>query len=217
MKAAVKIPVTVKCRIGIDEQDPEAALDTITRTVVAAGADALIVHARKAWLAGLSPKENRDMPPLDYDRVYRLKRAWPDLDDFDQRRRWKSSRRLRASFACRRRDDGPRGLSGAVAAAECRPRYIRRSHRRSHRRRTRRAHSFRISNVKLRAGTRLHAIARHTLGLFHGMPGARAYRRYLGDRRRQARRECKNVRGGVGACRRAPRSFQSRQSGGRRS
>src|SRR2546425_12413233 len=75
MKRAVKIPVTVKCRIGIDGQDPEVALDVLTRGVVAAGADALVVHARKAWLNGLSPKENRDIPPLDYDRVYRLKSA----------------------------------------------------------------------------------------------------------------------------------------------
>ena len=79
MKAAVAMPVTVKCRIGIDEQDPEESLDTLTRMVVAAGVDALIVHARKAWLDGLSPKENRDIPPLDYDRVYRLKRAYPAL------------------------------------------------------------------------------------------------------------------------------------------
>src|SRR4051812_16700996 len=79
MKAAVKIPVTVKCRIGIDDQDPEIALDALARGVVAAGADALIVHARKAWLNGLSPKENRDIPPLDYDRVYRLKAAWPNV------------------------------------------------------------------------------------------------------------------------------------------
>src|SRR4249920_537801 len=69
MKAAVRIPVTVKCRIGIDEQDPEAALEELTRAVKAARADALIVHARKAWLSGLSPRENRDIPPLDYDRV----------------------------------------------------------------------------------------------------------------------------------------------------
>src|SRR5712691_2905351 len=75
IKHAVKIPVTVKCRIGIDDQDPETALDTMARGVVAAGADALVVHARKAWLNGLSPKENRDIPPLDYDRVYRLKAA----------------------------------------------------------------------------------------------------------------------------------------------
>ena len=79
MKRAVRVPVTVKCRIGIDDQDPEIALDTLARNVVAAGADALVVHARKAWLNGLSPKENRDIPPLDYDRVYRLKAAMPDV------------------------------------------------------------------------------------------------------------------------------------------
>src|SRR5947199_1607965 len=79
MKRAVKIPVTVKCRIGIDEQDPEVALDTLARGVIAAGTDALIVHARKAWLNGLSPKQNRDIPPLDYARVYRLKAALPDV------------------------------------------------------------------------------------------------------------------------------------------
>src|SRR3979411_799755 len=79
MKRAVKIPVTVKCRIGIDDQDPEIALDALARGVIAAGSDALIVHARKAWLNGLSPKENRDIPPLDYDRVYRLKAALPGV------------------------------------------------------------------------------------------------------------------------------------------
>src|ERR1700759_2107510 len=79
LKAAGAIPVTVKCRIGIDNQAPEESLDTLTRAVVAARVDALIVHARKAWLDGLSPKENRDIPPLDYDRVYRLKRAHPQV------------------------------------------------------------------------------------------------------------------------------------------
>src|SRR5262245_39099736 len=79
MKASVRVPVTVKCRIGIDEQDPEAALETLTSAVERAGVDALIVHARKAWLQGLSPRENRDVPPLDYDRVDRLKAAHPTL------------------------------------------------------------------------------------------------------------------------------------------
>ncbi|PRD41594.1 tRNA dihydrouridine(20/20a) synthase DusA [Phyllobacterium phragmitis] len=73
MKSAVDISVTVKCRIGVDDQDPEVALDTLAHGVIDAGADALWVHARKAWLQGLSPKENRDIPPLDYNRVYRLK------------------------------------------------------------------------------------------------------------------------------------------------
>src|SRR5438270_4935685 len=79
MKRAIAIPVTVKCRIGIDDQEPEAALDALARGVIAAGAAALIVHARKAWLNGLSPNENRDIPPLDYNRVYRLKASLPDL------------------------------------------------------------------------------------------------------------------------------------------
>src|SRR6476660_9882993 len=79
MKAAVAIPVTVKCRLGIDDQDPETALDALTASVMAAGVDALIVHARKAWLEGLSPKENREVPPLDYERVFRLQRAYPAL------------------------------------------------------------------------------------------------------------------------------------------
>lgn len=73
MKQAVNIPVTVKCRIGVDEQDSDDILDTLSQNVWNAGCDALWVHARKAWLKGLSPKENRDIPPLDYDRVYRLK------------------------------------------------------------------------------------------------------------------------------------------------
>lgn len=79
MKAASHVPVTVKCRIGVDDQDPEVALDALAERVLDAGADALWVHARKAWLQGLSPKENRDIPPLDYDRVYRLKQKYPDV------------------------------------------------------------------------------------------------------------------------------------------
>src|SRR5882724_12383605 len=79
MKAQVAVPVTVKCRIGIDAQDPEEALETFARAVERAGVDGLIVHARKAWLKGLSPRQNRDVPPLDHGRVHRLKAAHPDL------------------------------------------------------------------------------------------------------------------------------------------
>ena len=79
MKAVAKVPVTVKCRIGVDEQDPEQALPELMNRVLDAGADAIWIHARKAWLKGLSPKENRDIPPLDYERVYRLKAAHPRL------------------------------------------------------------------------------------------------------------------------------------------
>ena len=80
------MPVTVKCRIGVDEQDPGPALDALAQSVWQAGADALWVHARKAWLEGLSPKENRDIPPLDYDRVRRLKRENPEsIHRFERR------------------------------------------------------------------------------------------------------------------------------------
>lgn len=80
MKAAAgDVPVTVKCRIGVDEQDPEIALSALADAVLQAGADAIWVHARKAWLEGLSPKENRDVPLLDYDRVYRLKKDYPNV------------------------------------------------------------------------------------------------------------------------------------------
>ncbi|WP_375650315.1 tRNA dihydrouridine(20/20a) synthase DusA [Bartonella sp. OT172YNZD] len=77
MKREVTIPVTIKCRIGVDEQDEELALDLLANQVWNAGCDALWIHARKAWLQGLSPKENRDIPPLNYERVYKLKRKYP--------------------------------------------------------------------------------------------------------------------------------------------
>jgi tRNA-dihydrouridine synthase A len=178
MKAAVSIPVTVKCRIGIDEQDPEESLDTLTRTVVAAGADALIVHARKAWLDGLSPRENRDIPPLDYDRVYRLKRAYPDLDislnggiaTVEQ-----AATHLphvdgvmigRAAYEEPWQLLGvdplmygvPAPLASGKEAIEAFLPYVER---------------------ELARGTRLHSMTRHILGLFHGVPGARAFRRHI--------------------------------------
>jgi tRNA-dihydrouridine synthase A len=178
MKAAVAVPVTVKCRLGVDEQDPEEALDAMARAVEAAGADALIVHARKAWLAGLSPRENRDIPPLDYDRVHRLKRSYPRLEvvlNGGLRDLAEAQRQLaqvdgvmmgRAAYQepWRLLAVDPL-LFGAVApaatpreAAEALLPYIER---------------------ELAQGTRLHAIVRHVLGLFHGVPGARAFRRHL--------------------------------------
>jgi tRNA-dihydrouridine synthase A len=178
MKAAVSIPVTVKCRIGIDEQDPEESLDTLTRNVVAAGVDALIVHARKAWLDGLSPRENRDIPPLDYDRVYRLKRAWPalhisinggivgvdaaakHLDHVDGvmmgRAAYQEPWRLLQVDPLIYGAAAP-FESGKAALAAFIP-YV---------------------ESELAQGTRLHAMTRHVLGLFHGVPGARAFRRHI--------------------------------------
>ena len=178
MKHATRVPVTVKCRIGIDRQDPEQALEAFAEAVEQAGVDALIVHARKAWLDGLSPRENRDVPPLDYDRVYRLKIAHPGLHvvlnggiaDLGQTERhlarldgvmmgraaYQDPWRLLAVdpqlFGRPARFDTPK------AAAEALIPYIER---------------------ELARGTRLHAITRHLLGLFRGVPGARAFRRHL--------------------------------------
>ena len=178
MKAAVRIPVTVKCRIGIDEQDPEVSLDAFTRAVAAAGADALIVHARKAWLDGLSPKENRDIPPLDYDRVYRLKRANPHLEiainggiasvaaAADHLAHVDGVMMGRAAYQDPWRlltvdaelFGAPAPFSTPKEAALALVPYIER---------------------EVARGARLHAITRHLVGLFHAVPGARAFRRYL--------------------------------------
>jgi tRNA-dihydrouridine synthase A len=180
MKRAVKIPLTVKCRIGIDDQDPEIALDALARAVVAAGADAVIVHARKAWLNGLSPKQNRDIPPLDYDRVYRLKAALPDVPIIINggigsvaeakqhlahvdgvmlgRAAYQEPWRLIDVDAEIFGEAVPRRSMKDVFAAMM-P-YIAR---------------------ELESGTRLHAITRHFVGAFHGVPGARAFRRHLAD------------------------------------
>jgi tRNA-dihydrouridine synthase A len=178
MKAAVSVPVTVKCRIGIDDQDPEQALDTLTRAVVAAKVDVLIVHARKAWLKGLSPKENREIPPLDYDRVYRLKRAWPGLPVILNggvasveeaqahlahmdgvmmgRAAYQEPWRLIAVDPLI--FEAPPPVATPKEAVEALFPYIAR---------------------ELARGARLHSITRHLHGLFHAVPGARAFRRHL--------------------------------------
>src|SRR6201991_1683229 len=180
MKQAVKIPVTVKCRIGIDDQDPELALDTLARGVVAAGSNALIVHARKAWLSGLSPKENRDIPPLDYNRVYRLKQAMPDvpiiinggigsiaearahLSHVDGvmlgRAAYQEPWRLLSVDADIFGEAAPHATM--QDALEAMMPYI---------------------EQQLARGTRLHAITRHFVGAFHAVPGARAFRRHLAE------------------------------------
>jgi tRNA-dihydrouridine synthase A len=180
MKRAVAVPVTVKCRIGIDDQDPEFALDRLASAVVASGCDALIVHARKAWLNGLSPKENRDIPPLDYDRVYRLKRAMPNvpviinggiagideakahLEHVDGvmlgRAAYQEPWRL---LSVDRELFGEAGPHATMQdALEAMAPYI---------------------EQQLSRGMRLHAITRHFVGAFHAVPGARAFRRHLAE------------------------------------
>lgn len=178
MKAAVAIPVTVKCRIGIDRQDPEIALEALTQAVRQAGIDALIVHARKAWLDGLSPRENRDIPPLDYDRVYRLKRAHPDLHI--------SINGGVASIEAARRHlehvDG--AMMGRAAYQEpwqllaADPQLFGADAPFATARQALEAF-FPYIERELAEGTRLHSITRHLLGLFRSVPGARAFRRHI--------------------------------------
>jgi tRNA-dihydrouridine synthase A len=178
MKAAVDVPVTVKCRIGIDQQDPEVALETFTAAVEAAGADALIVHARKAWLKGLSPRENRDIPPLDYDVVFHLKAAHPRLPIVLNG----GIATVEAAQACRSRLDG--AMMGRAAYQEpwrllaVDPLVFGAAAPFASAREAAQALTPYIER-ELGRGVRLHSITRHLHGLFHAVPGARAFRRHL--------------------------------------
>ena len=177
MKAAVSVPVTVKCRLGVDEQDPEAALDALADAALAAGTDGIWVHARKAWLEGLSPKQNRDVPPLDYDRVYRLKQRLPDafiginggiatLDEAESHLAHVDGVMLgRAAYHTPAMlADVDRRFFGGQSGPE--------------------PHDVVVAMLpaiaaELARGTHLSHITRHMLGLFHGVPGARSWRRIL--------------------------------------
>ena len=180
MKRAVGIPVTVKCRLGIDDQDPEVALDALARSVVDAGADALIVHARKAWLNGLSPKENRDIPPLDYDRVYRLKAAMPDVPIIING----GIGDLAAAKQHFAHVDGV--MLGRAAYQEpwrlltVDPELFGEAPPHTTMKDVLEAMTPYIES-ELAQGTRLHSITRHFVGAFHGVPGARAFRRHLAE------------------------------------
>jgi tRNA-dihydrouridine synthase A len=178
MRASVSIPVTVKCRIGVDDQDPEVALPTLVDACAAAGITTFAVHARKAWLEGLSPKENREVPPLDYDIVYRLKRDKPQLtillnggvatlDDVEAHLRHVDGVMMgRAAYQTPAllADVDARVFGGEVrtveAAVESYIAYI---------------------GEQLAHGVPLNAMTRHMLGLFNGRPGARQFRRHLSE------------------------------------
>jgi tRNA-dihydrouridine synthase A len=180
MRARVAVPVTVKCRIGIDDQDAEADLARFIDTVAAAGCATFIVHARKAWLEGLSPKENREIPPLDYARVHRLKAARPeltivinggigsleeaeahlaDVDGVMLGRAAYQTPYVLAEVDRRLFGEGREPLSRAEVIEALLP------HVRRH----------------LAAGGRLNNVVRHILGLYHGCPRARAFRRHLSE------------------------------------
>ena len=181
VEAAGPVPVTVKCRIGVDEQDPEAVLPAFLDTVAAAGARRIAIHARKAWLQGLSPKENREIPPLDYPLVLRMKARRPDLD-------------LSVNGGIDGLDAAEAFLAGGLdgvmigRAAYHAPALLGAADRRI----------FAVPGPDVAAesavaamlpyieaersrGTPLNAITRHMLGAFQGRPGARAWRRRLSE------------------------------------
>ena len=181
MGAVVDVPVTVKCRIGVDDQNPEDVLPEFLSRIVAAGCERVTIHARKAWLQGLSPKENRDVPPLDYDLVMRMKMLFPNLhisinggvETLDQaldllgagldgvmigRAAYHRPVDILAQADRRVFGSGP-DSSAETAIAAMLP-YI---------------------EAHLSAGGRLHQVTRHMLGLFAGRPGARAWRRTLSE------------------------------------
>ena len=178
MKNAVSLPVTVKSRIGVDEQDPEIALRALIGSCAAAGVTCFTIHARKAWLEGLSPKENRDVPPLDYALVYRVKAEHPNLfiainggietleqaeehlrhvDGVMLGRAAYQNPALLAEVDTRLYGGGPVDLDAAIAA------YC--------------AHVEKA----LAQGLRLHILVKPMLGLFNGRPGARQFRRHLSE------------------------------------
>ena len=177
IRAAVRVPATVKCRIGVDDQAPEESLFALTDLCAQAGVTTFIVHARKAWLSGLSPKENRDVPPLDYGLVHRLKRERPHLTicingglgsldeaqahltDLDGAMLGRAAYHTPAILGeVDRRLFGAGEDVDAFQAVELYRPYI---------------------AGQLARGVHLAAMTRHMLGLFHGAPGARTWRRIL--------------------------------------
>ena len=178
MRAAVDVPVTVKCRIGVDDQDEYADLQHFTQTMLEAGVQVLVVHARKAWLKGLSPKENREIPPLDYTRVYRLKREFPQLvvvinGGIDSVQAVQTHlAHVDGVMLGRAAYHDPYLLAQLESALYGAPLPTRESVL---------AHLRPYVEAELKRGTALKHISRHLLGLYQGEPGARAFRRTLSE------------------------------------
>ena len=178
MREAVTIPVTVKCRIGIDDQDEEQGLQTFIEAVAATGCETFIVHARKAWLQGLSPKENREIPPLNYDRVHRLKKSFPNLtiilngglENIEMTQ--ENMGELDGAMLGRAAYHMPWILSNvdplfASVEQPCRTR------------RDAVLAMIPYIDAQVSRGLFLHRITRHMLGLYHAQPGGRMWRQII--------------------------------------
>lgn len=185
MRSTVSIPVTVKSRIGIDHQDSYEDLTHFIGTAAAAGCRTFIIHARKAWLSGLSPKQNREIPPLRYDVVFQLKREFPALEIILNG----GVTSLAQAEALLPQVDGvmvgreayqnPFMLAGVDSLFFG-------GDRQSFTREQAVERLIPYIQRQLRAGVRLNSIARHILGLFHDRPYGKAWRRYLSDRAARA-------------------------------
>ncbi|MFO7639828.1 MAG: tRNA dihydrouridine(20/20a) synthase DusA [Candidatus Competibacteraceae bacterium] len=180
LRAAVDLPVTVKTRIGIDDRDSYPNLVDFVARVAGGGCEVFIIHARKAWLSGLSPRENREIPPLRHEVVYRLKQDFPELTiilnggliDLDQVA--EALRQVDGAMIGRAAYENPyllaeadRRFFGSDELPKTRFQVVQ--------------DFFPYAEAELRAGTPLQAMTRHLLGLFHGVPGARAWRRYISE------------------------------------
>jgi tRNA-dihydrouridine synthase A len=178
IRAAVDVPVTVKCRLGVDEQDPQIALREMIAACKAAGVTVFIVHARKAWLKGLSPKENRDVPPLDYDLVYRVKADNPELT-------------VVVNGGIATLDEAEAHLGHVDGAMLGRAAYQNPAMLADVDSRVFGGETVRIEDAvdgyidyvarELERGVPLNAMTKPMLGLFNGRPGARAFRRHLSE------------------------------------
>ncbi|MFD1508781.1 tRNA dihydrouridine(20/20a) synthase DusA [Lacimonas salitolerans] len=183
MQDAVDVPVTVKCRVGVDDQNPEEVLPEFLAQIVAAGCERVTIHARKAWLQGLSPKENRDIPPLDYDLVFRMKQLFPHLQI-------SINGGVESIAAAADLLDG--GVDGVMIgrAAYHRPwdilgdadRVVFGQQPPAGRREDVARAMYPYIAAHLADGGRLNQVTRHMLGLFHGQPGARQWRRILSEK-----------------------------------
>lgn len=180
MQAAVDIPVTIKCRIGVDEQEPRESLWRLVETCAAAGCNTFLVHARKAWLKGLSPKANRDVPPLDYPLVYDLKAAFPELEiiingginSIEQCQQ--HLEHVDGVMMGREAYSNPYILSrvdetiyGATATPPSRDAVL--------------DAYIEYTDQQIQAGARLNHLSKHVVGLYQGEPRSRLWRRHISE------------------------------------
>ncbi len=181
MGEVVDVPVTVKNRLGIDDQTTDEVLPKFLETVAAAGCSSFIIHARKAWLSGLSPKENRTIPPLDYELVYKMKRQFPELEIILNG----GVETLRQVSIHRTHVDGVmmgrEAYHNPYVLAHVDQHFF--GHRLDPLTRHEVAEQMKpYIGAQLAKGTTLHSITRHMIGLFQGLPGARSWRRVLSEK-----------------------------------